>query len=178
MTWFLVGAALVVLTLLWLSWTASRLDRLQGRVESARATMDAQLFRRSHVTSALAARAEATGVLPRPVTASLQARARAAADATPEQREQAENALSVRLRDLLEDDAVVRDLRADPSTAKLLADLEESSRRVAYARRFHNDAVRHTLMVRRTRRVKWFRLGGGSAAPEYFEIEDGLPASY
>ena len=39
--------AVVVVIAWYLSWTATRLDRLHGRIETARATLDAQLLRRA-----------------------------------------------------------------------------------------------------------------------------------
>jgi hypothetical protein len=47
------------------------------------------------------------------------------------------------------------------------------------ARRVYNDAVRDTLALRSRRMVRWLRLAGTAALPQYFEIaepQDGAGA--
>ncbi|CAA9348579.1 MAG: FIG019327: membrane domain, partial [uncultured Frankineae bacterium] len=56
-----VGVVLFVLAVLYVSWTAGRLDRLHARVDAAWAALDAALVRR-----AAAARAVAAGLAPGP----------------------------------------------------------------------------------------------------------------
>src|SRR5699024_4293988 len=56
-----------------------------------------------------------------------------------------------------------------PSLSEELADAEQ---RVVIARRVYNDAVRDTLALRRKRQVRYFRLAGTAAQPEYFEIAE------
>ena len=54
----------------------------------------------------------------------------------------------------------------------LVAELADAETRVLLARRFHNDAVRDTLALRKRRPVRWLRLGGTAALPSYFEIAE------
>jgi 8-oxo-dGTP pyrophosphatase MutT (NUDIX family) len=83
------------------------------------------------------------------------------AESTPrDEREEAENRLSLQL-------AAVD--RAKLPLA-LAAELLDAEHRVVIARRVHNDAVRDTLTQRRRRLVRWLKLAGTAARPEYFEI--------
>ena len=47
--------------------------------------------------------------------------------------------------------------------------------RVVLARRFYNDAVRTTQVIRRRRLVRWLRLAGTAPFPESFEMDDHPP---
>lgn len=166
-----VVAVLLALGLAWyLSWTAARLDRLHGRVEGARAALDAQLVRRASTALELATSGlldPATGVL-------LADAAHRARDSDGDARELAESALTAALHAALPDESV-RALRADPVGAELLAELGSSCHRVALARRFHNDAVRGTRVVRAKRTVRWLRLAGHAPLPASFEMDDSTP---
>lgn len=154
--WFVLAAAVVVLTALYVTWTASRLDRLHARVDAAWAALDAQLVRRASAARAVAA------ALPAEERAALAAAARAALEAGEEGREARENDLSGALR------AAVPLLPAGAD----LAELGTASTRVGLARAFHNDAVRDTRAVRLRRMPRALRLAGHRALPQYFEIDD------
>jgi hypothetical protein len=52
--WVLLVALVVVLVAFWLSWTASRLDRIHQRIEVARGSLDTWLLRRSGAALELA----------------------------------------------------------------------------------------------------------------------------
>lgn len=145
----------------WLLGTATRLDRLHVRTDSAWAGLDAALARRAVVTRAVAA---AGSVAPDCADAM-----RSAADqaelADRGDREAAENELSRLLGEL--------DRSAMPvGLAEELADAEQ---RVVLARRVHNDAVRDTRSLRRRRLVRWLRLAGTAVQPDYFEIAEPDP---
>ena len=158
----LVVILLVVLVLgPWLLGTATRLDRLHIRTDAAWAGMDASLARRAVVIRAVAA----AGCLPQPTADALRAAADRAELADRAEREAAENDLSRLLADL--------DRTTIPlALAEELADAEQ---RVVLARRVHNDAVRDTLSLRRRRLVRWLRLAGTAARPQYFEIAEPSP---
>jgi 8-oxo-dGTP pyrophosphatase MutT (NUDIX family) len=146
----------------WLVRTANRLDRLHIRTDAAWAGLDAALARRAVVTRAVAA------VLP----PSRGDRLRSAADhaelAARGDREDAENELSRLLAEL--------DRGAVP--AALAEELADAEQRVVLARRVHNDAVRDTKALRRMRLVRWLRLAGTAANPEYFEIAEPDPTAH
>ena len=148
---------LVLLTAVYVTWTASRLDRLHARVDAAWAALDAQLVRR-----ASAARAVAMHLPPGEEAEALDAAARATLELGEEGREARENDLSRALRAALP---------LLPPGADL-AELETASTRVGLARSFHNDAVRDTRAVRLRRMPRALRLAGHRALPQYFEIDD------
>jgi hypothetical protein len=148
---------LFVLVVLYVSWTAGRLDRLHARVDAAWATLDAALVRR-----ASAARAVAAALPAGPEAAELARAARAALDVGPDGREALENDLSRALRGALHVLPPGEDL----------TELEQASSRVGLARAFHNDAVRDTLVVRLRRMPRALRLAGHRDLPQYFEIDD------
>ncbi len=52
--WAVLGIAVAVTLLLWLSWTANRLDRMHHRIDVARASLDTHLLRRSGAALELA----------------------------------------------------------------------------------------------------------------------------
>ena len=156
-----LGAVGVLLTL-WVGWTSTRLDRLHDRTAAARSSLDAQLVRRAAALQALAEKCAAE--LGPSRSAGLRALAAASLDADPTAREAAENDLSRALHDIPDD--------VDPA---LLGDLADAARRVAFARRFYNDAVRDTVALRRRRLPRLFRLGGRRPLPAFFEIDDTVP---
>lgn len=153
----------VVLLTTWVTWIATRVERLHGRVDAARASLDAQLVRRA---AALQALADSPGQpLDQALADRLRTVARASLDANPAAREMAENDLSRALYEIPAD--------LDPD---LLADLADAARRVAFARRFYNDAVRDTAALRRRGLPRLLRLGGRRPVPAFFEIDDTIPA--
>jgi hypothetical protein len=158
----LAAVAVIVLLFVWVSWTATRVDRLHDRTALARAALDAALVRRAAALQALASHSAAE--LGPQREARLLALAAASLDADDSTREAAENDLSRALR--------IIPAGADPA---LLTDLTDAARRVALARRFYNDAVRDTVSLRRRRLPRLFRLGGTEPLPAFFEIDDTVP---
>ncbi|HEX3648485.1 MAG TPA: NUDIX domain-containing protein [Pseudonocardiaceae bacterium] len=154
-----LGAALVFGP--WLLGTANRLDRLHVRTDAAWAGLDAALARRAVVTRALAA----TGAVSPSRATALRDAADRAELAGRDDREAAESELSRLLGDL--DRSVV--------PAAMAAELADAEQRVVLARRVHNDAVRDTLALRTRRLVRWLRLAGTAARPNYFEIAEPDP---
>jgi alpha-beta hydrolase superfamily lysophospholipase len=152
-----VGVVLFVLAVLYVSWTAGRLDRLHARVDAAWAALDAALVRR-----AAAARAVAAALPPGAEADALERAARATLELGAEGREGLENDLSRALR------AAVPVLPA----AADLTELAQASTRVGLARSFHNAAVRDTRVVRQRRIPRALHLAGHRELPQYFEIDD------
>jgi hypothetical protein len=105
-----VVVALVVAVATYLTWIASRLDRLAVRVESLWAALDGQLSARAFAAHELAHQLD---------DLELHAAARSAGSAEPEQREVAENRLSRALRAALPNgiDEAARDVPATAVTA-------------------------------------------------------------
>ncbi|MFC0528467.1 hypothetical protein [Phytohabitans kaempferiae] len=150
--WWVVGVVtVVVLMSTYLTWTASRVDRLHARAAAAAKALDAHLLRRAAAAAVLAEEH---------ATVELYAAARIALDAAPEERGAAENDLTRQLRAVpLEDDAEA---------------LVAASRRLAVARQVHTDLVRDALSVRRRPLVRLFRMTRKHAEPEYFDIDDPI----
>ena len=166
----LVGA-LVALVAWYLTFIATRLDRLHARLEGAWSALDAQLVRRSSVAQQLAA----SGRLD-PASALLLAdAAHEAREVDPEGREQAESDLTAALRAAFAESEMVEDLRADPVGHELLAELAAAALRVQLARRFLNDVVRNARVVRRKRVVRYLRIAGHAPWPQTFEMSDTPP---
>ena len=154
-----VLGAVVLLLVVYAFWTAKRLDRLHARLDAAAAALDAQL----HARAEAAARFAADGQLDSRETADGLAAAAAVAAASSglgHDREATENTLSRALT------AAGDEIAAKPGGFPLA----DAVTRASFARRFHNDAVRDVLVVRRRRIVRYLRLAGRAPLPAYFEV--------
>ncbi len=164
--WSIVAVvAAVVLVATYVTWIASRLDRLHARAAAAHAALDAHLVRRAAAATELA---EALG---RPELRQAARAALAAARSATVERDLAENDLTRELR---------RVPLVDGSPA--MAAAIETSRRMALTRQMHNDSVRDALAIRRRPLVRLLRLDRRHPAPAYFDVDDpmldpGVPAS-
>jgi hypothetical protein len=184
LSWLLTAFAVLLVLGWYLSYSASRLDRLHHRVETLRAALDAQLARRA------AAAVEAAPLLD-PATGLLVADAAAQALAAGETRaetsetewieaggpaEELENDLTRALHVAFGDPAEVAQLRdSAPLAAQSLDLLTQACTRVQLARRFHNDAVAAAVRMRRKPVVRWARLAGYAPQPAMVEIDDSVP---
>ncbi|WP_297009140.1 hypothetical protein [uncultured Corynebacterium sp.] len=149
--WLLVVVLLVAVVAvlgIWLSGTASRLNRLHIRTDSARLNLE----------GALQARGAVIGVL-RPDLQQAAARAGGVALRAEEMgaRSDAENAL-------------VRTLTVGERTNPAFV---EASTKVDLAARFYNDAVGDTLGLRSRPVVRMFRLAGSAPLPAYYDAMSG-----
>ncbi|AEH09919.1 MULTISPECIES: hypothetical protein [Protofrankia] len=168
MTLVVVTVVIVVAIATYLTWLASRLDRLAVRVDDARTGLISQLALRVEVAGELARRCELTEL------GEAVERARAAqvgpAGGGPldSDTEAAENSLSRALRS----PGVTATADRAPDT---LHAVDVAAARVALARQLHNDAVRDVRALRARRIVRVLRLSGRRPLPTYFEIDDALP---
>lgn len=169
-----VVVAVLVLAGWYLTFSATRLDRLHARLEGARSALDAQLVRRASVALQIAA----SGRLD-PATALLLADAAHHARETDVRdqpaREHAESDLTRALHAAFDDPAGVEELTADPVGRELLQELAAACLRVSLARRFHNDVVRATRVVRRKWVIRALRLAGHAPWPQTVELDDTPP---
>jgi len=178
MWWVVAVVAAVVLVATYLTWTASRVDRLHARAYAAYAALDAHLVRRA---------AEAATVAEAAQLADLMYAARVALDADSADRDVAENDLTRQLRAAVAGPAAELAAVPGPAPAGGLAavggpaaaeELVAVSRRVALARQVHNDVVRDALAVRRRVVVRALRLAAKHPEPAYFDVDDPtLPAA-
>ena len=169
--WVVLAVAVVGALVLWLSWTANRLDRMHHRIEVARASLDTHLLRRSGAALELAT----SGTLDPARSLLLVDAAHEARAAVPEEFESAESDLSEALRAVLADAEEFRALASDPAAGPLLAELAGDCRKVELARRFHNDVVVSARALRSRRRVRWLRLAGRAAPPDTVDLDDVPP---
>lgn len=154
--WWIVGVVAVVVVLAtYLTWTASRVDRLHARAATAASALDAQLVRRAAVASNLAKELAASGRAD-DQSVKLHSAAHIAIEAPPDDREAAENDLTRALRAI------------NPPSDELVT----ASRRAALARQVHNDLVRDALAARRRRLVRVLRLTRKHVEPRYFDVDD------
>lgn len=167
----LLVAVLVVLFGLYLSWTATRLDRLHLRLDAARVALDAQLLRRSAAVLELARSA----LLDPASTLLLATAAREAQLIDEDGREAVESALTRDLGAIFDDTEQVKLVHEIPEGAELLDELASAMRRVQLARRFHNESVRAVRLLRAHRLVRYFRLAGRAPDKPTFEIADEVP---
>ncbi|GAA4518739.1 membrane protein [Actinoallomurus oryzae] len=166
-------AAVLLLIGVYVSWRATRLDRLHVRLETARAGLDAALVRRAAVALELAASRQldpATSLL-------LAAAAHEARIADADNREFAESDLSRALRAVVGQPDFRPTLAAREDGAALLDDLDAAVRKVTYARSFYNNAVTATRTARRKLLPRVLPLHGRAPLPDFFEIDDAPPES-
>jgi hypothetical protein len=183
-TWVAVAVVVGLVAGWYLSFTASRIDRLHHRVESSRAALDAQLARRAGIAVELAPRvpdphgaalAAAASAALRPPAGSPGGAGRATSTGAIDLAEVAQSGLTRALADALAEPGDVERLRREAAAGRLLDRLTEAAARSQMARRFHNDAVAQTLRVRRKWVVRTARLAGHAAMPQMVEIDDRLP---
>jgi hypothetical protein len=162
--WMLLAGAVLLLLLVWVTWTLTRLSRLEARVNRAWTVLDTQLQRRAGLAEELAR--YYPGALGDQRAGALAAAASGARAPSDGDRELAENALGRELREL------PADLPGVP--VSLQTDLAGTTTRVGLARRFYNDAVRDTRSLRRQRMPRLLRLHARRPLPRYFDIDDRL----
>ncbi|TAK69519.1 MAG: hypothetical protein EPO13_06505 [Actinomycetota bacterium] len=176
MNWPLLTILVVLAMLftLYLNMTASRLDRLHRRIDTATLALDAQLVRRS----AMAAEIAGAGLLD-PVSSALLADAAHAARTAPEDdsraRGLAESDLTGALGAVFGDPDDVEVLGETAAGRAYVEELTAAARRVELSRRFLNDGVRACRAVRGQWLVRLFHLAGRTPWPDTFEMDDTLP---
>jgi hypothetical protein len=153
----------VIVSLWYLSYSATRLDRLHHRVETSWANLDGLLQRRAAVALEIAKSEIADPASSLLLTAA----AHQARDAQMKTRSQAESGLSGALGLLLNDGHLV-----DGVIEKdLLRELSELTDKIRIAIAMHVDAVTRTQMVRAKPIFRIFRLAGRAPLPVTYEFE-------
>lgn len=163
--WLLI--ILVAVVFAWyLSFTATRLDRLHHRVETSWANLDVLLQKRAAVALEIAH----SDIADPASSMLLTAAAYQARDANIENRSQAESGLSGALGLLLEDSEHL----ATATDSALLTELSALTDKIRVAIAIHTDAVARTQMVRGKVVVKTFRLAGTAPLPITYEFESDV----
>ncbi len=172
MTGTIIVLVLLALVLwgFYVSWRASRLDRLHNRVEAARTALDLALVRRASAASQLAS----SGLLD-PATSLLLADAvRRVGEVGPAERDLAESDLTRALRATLGDPDFRKELAADHAAAELVAEVEAAAPQVFIARTFYNDLAGRTVYARRRPLARALRLAGSAPLPGFFDMDDAI----
>jgi len=176
-TWTII--VLVVLALvLWsfyVSWRASRLDRLHNRVEAARTALDLALVRRAAAASELAS----SGLLDPAASLLLAEAVRRVRLVGPAERDLAESDLTRALRATLGDPDFREELAVDDDVdhggaAELVAEVEAAAQQVFIARKFYNDLAGRTVYARRRPLARALRLAGSAQLPQFFDMDDAM----
>jgi hypothetical protein len=160
----LFPAILAILLFAWyLSFLATRLDRLHHRVETSWANLDALLQRRAAIAIEIA-RSEISD----PASALLLTfAAHQARDASIKDRSQAESSLSGALGILLEISESVDEVIAK----ELLEELRMLNEKIAVAIALHVESVTRTQLIRSQFVIRIFRLAGRAPLPIIHEFE-------
>jgi hypothetical protein len=154
----------IVLIGWYLSFSASRLDRLHHRVETSWATLDSLLQKRAALAQEIVAESNLD-----PATAYLiSTSATAARDANIIERSSAESILSESLR--LVQNAALDNAVELPS--ELLVELSDLTSKVKLAINIHLEAVNATRNVRSKLIIRLFRLAGKAPLPVRYAFED------
>jgi hypothetical protein len=172
MTWTIIVLTVLALVLLsfWVSWRASRLDRLHNRVEAAQTALDLALVRRASAASELAS----SGVLD-PATSLLLADAvRRARQAGKAERDLAESDLTRALRATVSEPGFRKELTESVGAAELVEEVEAAAHQVFIARKFYNDLAGRTIDDRRRPLARVLHLAGSAKQPEFFDMDDAL----
>jgi hypothetical protein len=156
-------AAIVSILAWYLTFLATRLDRLHGRVETSWANLDGLLQRRAAIAIEIA-RSEIAD----PASALLLTfTAHQAREASVRDRSQAESGLTGALSILLENAESI----STPIELSLVQELDELTAKIKVAIAMHIEAVTRTQMVRKKFLIRFFRLAGHAPEPMVYEFE-------
>jgi len=156
--------ALMALVMLWyLSFLATRLDRLHHRVETSWANLDGLLQRRAAIALEIA-RSESCDPASSLLLTSAAYQAR---EASVQDRSSAEMALSGALGLLIVDGH----MHAGDAEQALFEELRLLIAKIQVAIAIHTDAVSSTQMVRKKPAIRFFRLAGTAPLPVTYEFE-------
>jgi hypothetical protein len=156
---------IALLVFVWyLSFLATRLDRLHHRVETSWANLDSLLQRRAAIALEIA-RSEISD----PASSLLLTfAAHQARDASIKDRSQAETSLAGALGILLE----LSESQTGVVAGELLLELRELNKKITVAVALHVETVHRTQLVRAKFFIRIFRLAGSAPLPIVHEFEE------
>lgn len=162
----LIGAILVLLFIWYLSFSASRLDRLHHRVETSWATLDSLLQKRAAIANEIVRESNLD-----PASAYLiSSSARSARDAAIAERSEAESVLSESLK-------MIQEIAYDETLelpSDLLVELSDVTTKIKLAINLHLEAVNAAKNVRKKSIIRLFRLAGKAPEPVKYAFEDDV----
>jgi hypothetical protein len=161
---FLLGAIVILLGAWYLSFSATRLDRLHHRVETSWEHLDALLQRRAALALEIAHQSELDPALDLLLTAS----AYESREAPMSDRNEAESLLSESLK-VLREAAVNGEIEVKVALLDRLADVTE---KIRFAIAIHLESVSAVENLRRKKVFKIFRLAGRAKLPFHYSFED------
>ncbi len=156
-----IGIAILIFW--YLSFSASRLDRLHHRVETSWATLDSLLQRRA----AIALEVARSSITDPATSLLLTASAYQARSADIEDRSSAESVLSGALGMMLAE----RESIAANSDQALLHELDQLTDKIKVAISIHVESVTRTQLIRSKLVFRLFRLAGTAPLPVTYEFE-------
>jgi hypothetical protein len=163
MSRYFVALFAIALFAWYLSYSATRLDRLHHRVETSWANLDGLLQRRAAIAIEIA-RSEISD----PASSLLLTfAAHQAREASVRDRSQAETGLTGALGILIESSTSI----SGPIEQDLIRELKELTEKIKMAISMHVDAVTRTQMVRKRWFMRVFRLAGNAPEPVTYEFE-------
>jgi hypothetical protein len=163
MSKFVIALFLIAFFAWYLSYSATRLDRLHHRVETSWANLDGLLQRRAAIAIEIA-RSEISD----PASSLLLTfAAHQAREASVRDRSQAETGLTGALGILIESSTSI----SGPIEQDLIRELKELTEKIKMAISMHVDAVTRTQMIRKKWFMRFFRLAGNAPEPVTYEFE-------
>lgn len=163
MSKFFIALFLIAFFAWYLSYSATRLDRLHHRVETSWANLDGLLQRRAAIAIEIAR----SDISDPASSLLLTFAAHQARDASIRDRSQAETGLTGALGILIESSTSI----SGPIEQDLIRELKELTEKIKMAVSMHVDAVTRTQMVRKKWFMRFFRLAGNAPEPVTYEFE-------
>ena len=168
----IVIIALIVLLLLWGILTFNRLIRLRTQAEEGYSDIDVQLKRRHDLIPNLVETVKGYAAHERQTFENVTAaRSRAVAAKGPEERGQAENALTGALRQLFAVAENYPDLKASQNFIELQDELTDTEDKIQAARRFYNMTVRDLNIKIQSFPARVIAGMGNFQRREFFELD-------
>lgn len=163
MSRYLPTLILIAIIAWYLSYSATRLDRLHHRVETSWANLDGLLQRRAAIAIEIAR----TEISDPAASLLLTFAAHQARDANMRDRSQAESGLNGALEILLEGDHN----SFQEKELELINELKDLNEKIEMGIAIHVDAVNRTIKVRKKPIIRLFRLAGSAPEPIVYEFE-------
>ena len=163
MSKFFIALFLIAFFAWYLSYSATRLDRLHHRVETSWANLDGLLQRRAAIAIEIAR----SDISDPASSLLLTFAAHQAREASVRDRSQAETGLTGALGILIESSTSI----SGQIEQDLIRELKELTEKIKMAVAMHVDAVTRTQMVRKKWFMRFFRLAGGAPEPVTYEFE-------
>ena len=163
MSEFVIALFLIAFFAWYLSYSATRLDRLHHRVETSWANLDGLLQRRAAIAIEIAR----SDISDPASSLLLTFAAHQAREASVRDRSQAETGLTGALGILIESSTSI----SGPIEQDLIRELKELTEKIKMAISMHVDAVTRTQMIRKKWFMRFFRLAGNAPEPVTYEFE-------